>query len=128
MHGVIEDARQMLREMPLFAAAVFLMFALGLGVHAAVFYEADGESLRLIADKSEPTDAIEATERDDPMTRMRARLGCPDKIPGFTVVVGLSHYNLELSVPVRGMRSMFEDARSDVARTLEPETTMQAAA
>ena len=129
MQGAIEEARQVLREMPLFAAAVMVMVALGMGVHAAIFYEADGESLRLIADKSEPNDAAGmASERDDPMTRMRARLGCPEKIPGFTVVVGLSHYNLELSVPVRGMGTMFEDARSDVARTLEHETTMQVAA
>jgi hypothetical protein len=124
MHGAIEDARQVLREMPLFAAAVLMMVALGLGVHAAVFYEADGESLRLVADKSEPS----ADETNDPMTRMRARLGCPEKIPGFTLVVGMSHYNLELSVPVRGMQTMFEDARSDVARTLEQETKMRAAA
>jgi hypothetical protein len=110
--------------MPLFAAAVLMMVALGLGVHAAVFYEADGESLRLVADKSEPS----ADETNDPMTRMRARLGCPEKIPGFTLVVGMSHYNLELSVPVRGMQTMFEDARSDVAQTLEFETTARAAA
>jgi hypothetical protein len=125
MQGAIEDARQMLREMPLFAAAVLMMVALGMGVHAAVFYEADGESLRLVADKSEPDATSEA---NDPMTRMRARLGCPEKIPGFTLVVGMSHYNLELSVPVRGMQTMFEDARSDVARTLELETTMRIAA
>ena len=125
MQGAIEDARQMLREMPLFAAVVLMMVALGMGVHAAVFYEADGESLRLVADKSEPSTA---DETNDPMTRMRARLGCPDKIPGFTLVVGMSHYNLELSVPVRGMQTMFEDARSDVARTLELETTTRIAA
>jgi|KBSMisStandDraft_5_1062788.scaffolds.fasta_scaffold884827_2 hypothetical protein len=125
MQGAIEDARQTLREMPLFAAAVLMMVALGMGVHAAVFYEADGESLRLVADKSEPSTA---DETNDPMTRMRARLGCPEKIPGFTLVVGMSHYNLELSVPVRGMQTMFEDARSDVARTLELETTTRIAA
>jgi len=125
MQGAIEDARQMLREMPLFAAVVLMMVALGMGVHAAVFYEADGESLRLVADKSEPSTA---DETNDPMTRMRARLGCPEKIPGFTLVVGMSHYNLELSVPVRGMQTMFEDARSDVARTLELETTTRIAA
>jgi hypothetical protein len=125
MQGAIEDARQTLREMPLFAAAVLMMVALGMGVHAAVFYEADGESLRLVADKSEPSTA---DETNDPMTRMRARLGCPEKIPGFTLVVGMSHYNLELSVPVRGMQTMFEDARSDVARTRELETTTRIAA
>ncbi len=128
MQGAIEDARQTLREMPLFAAAVLMMVALGMGVRAAVFYEADGESLRLVADKSEPSAVDAVSEANDPMTRMRARLGCPDKIPGFTLVVGMSHYNLELSVPVRGMQTMFEDARSDVARTLELETTMRMAA
>src|SRR3954452_25409857 len=100
MQEAIEDARRTFREMPLFAAAVLMMVALGVGVRAAIFYEADGEDLRLTADRSEPN---ETSEAHDPMTRMRARLGCAEKIPGFTVVVGLSHYNLELSVPVRGI-------------------------
>ena len=118
MQGVIEEARQVLREMPIFAAAVMTMVALGLGVHAAVFYEADGESLRLVADKSEPSepsDAGVASERDDPMTRMRARLECAEKIPGFTVIVGLSHYNVELSVSVPAVQRIFEQAPPDVA-------------
>ena len=115
MRGAIEDARRTLREMPLFAAAVFVMVALGVGVRAAIFYEADGEDLRLIADRSEPN---EVSEANDPMSRMRARLGCTEKIPGFTVVVGLSHYNLELSVPVRGMDMIFDQSRPDVARVL----------
>ena len=115
MRGAIEDARRTFREMPLFTAAVFVMVALGVGVRAAIFYEADGEDLRLIADRSEPNDASEA---NDPMTRMRARLGCAEKISGFTVVVGLSHYNVELSVPVRGMDTLFDHAQPDVARVL----------
>jgi hypothetical protein len=105
--------------MPLFAAAVTVMVALGLGVHAAIFYEADGEDLRLIADRLEPSDAPEASEANDPMIRMRSRLQCAEKIPGFTVIVGLSHYNVELSVPVRGMQRMFEQTSPDVARVME---------
>ncbi len=119
MQGAIEDARQVLREMPLFAAAVMVMVALGMGVHAAIFYEADGEDMRLIADRTEPSDTREVSEASDPMTRMRARLECAEKIPGFTVVVGLRHYNVELSVPVRGMQRIFEQAPPDVARTIK---------
>ena len=124
MQGAIEDARRTFREMPLFAAAVLLMVAMGVGVRAAIFYEADGEVLRLIADRSEPNGVSEAK---DPMTRMRSRLGCPEKIPGFTVVLGLSHYNLELSVPVRGMDMIFDQSRPDVARVL-PTLDLQSAA
>ena len=118
MQGVIEEARQVLREMPGFAAAVMVMIALGLGAHAAIFYEADGEDLRLIADKSEPAEGNDASEASNPMMRMRARLGCTEKVPGFTVIVGLSHYNLELSVPVRGMQTAFDNARPEVARVM----------
>ena len=118
MQGVIEEARQVLREMPGFAAAVMVMIALGLGAHAAIFYEADGEDLRLIADKSEPAEGNDASEASNPMTRMRARLGCTEKVPGFTVIVGLSHYSLELSVPVRGMQTAFDNARPEVARVM----------
>jgi hypothetical protein len=115
VQGAIEEARQVLREMPLFAAAVMVMVALGLGVHAAIFYEADGEDLQLIADRTEPSDAGETS---DPMARMVARLESAEKIPGFTVIVGLRHYNVELSVPVRGMQRMFEPPRPDVARAI----------
>lgn len=118
MQGVIEEARQVLREMPGFAAAVMVMIALGLGAHAAVFYEADGEDLRLIADKTELSEGNDASEANDSMSRMRARLGCAEKIPGFTLIVGLSHYNLELSVPVRGIQTVFDNARPEVARVV----------
>jgi hypothetical protein len=120
MRAVIEDTRQTLREMPGFAAAVVVMVALCFGVHGAVFYEADGEGLRLVADGGEPINNTTArTEGADLIGRMRSRLECAEKIPGFTVIVGLSHYNVELSVPMQGMRSMFEDARSDVAHAVD---------
>jgi hypothetical protein len=124
VQGVIDEAKQVLREMPGFAAAVMVMIVLGLGAHAAIFYEADGEDLRLIADKSEPSDGSDA---NDPMSRMRARLGCAEKIPGFTLVVGLSHYNLELSVPVRGMQTAFDQARPEVARVMSTPDLRRAA-
>jgi hypothetical protein len=118
MQAVVEEARQVLQQRPLFAAAVMMMVALSMGVRAAIFYEADGEELRLIADRSEPS-TPEASEASDPMMRMGARLKCAEKIPGFTVIVGLSHYSVELSVPVRGVRQMFEQAPPDVAWATE---------
>ena len=119
MRAVIEDTRQTLREMPGFAAAVVVMVALCFGVHGAVFYEADGQGLRLVADGGEPTDTTNRTESADLIGRTRSRLECAENIPGFTVIVGMSHYNVELSVPIQGMRSMFEDARSDVAHAID---------
>jgi len=127
MRAVIEDSRQTLREMPGFAAAVVVMVALCFGVHGAVFYEADGEGLRLVADGGEPIDPINPARSADLMSRMRSRLECAEKIPGFTVIVGMSHYNVELSVPIQGMRSMFEDARSDVAHAIDAMDLIEAA-
>jgi hypothetical protein len=121
---VIDELRQLLREMPGLAAAVLVVVVLGVGAHAAVFYEADGEELRLVADRSKPHALDESA---DPISRMRARIACAEKVPGFTVIVGLSEYNVELSVPVVGMRSLFEDARADVARALTTPDTSSAA-
>jgi hypothetical protein len=112
---VVEEIAQVLREMPGIAALVVTAVVIGVGAHAAIFYEADGEELCLTADRSNTQAADESA---DPLRRMRSRIGCAEKIPGFTVIVGLSEYNIELSVPVVGMRSLFEDARSDVAATL----------
>src|SRR4051812_42464168 len=119
VHGVIEELRQFLREMPGTAAALLLVAVLGIGVHAAIFYEADGEQLRLVANRSAGRVADEV-ERIDPFSRMRARIPCAEKIPGFTVIVGLRDYNVELTVPVAGVKSLFEDPRADVARAPGP--------
>ena len=117
MIRVLDDTRELLREMPAVTAAVLLLVALGLGLRAAVFYEADGEELRLIADAgAEAREVMEQSEATDLMERMRARLGCGEKIPGFTVIVGLSHYSVELSVPVRGVQRIFDNTRPEVAR------------
>ncbi len=117
MMRVLDDTKELLREMPAVTAAVLLLVALGLGLRAAVFYEADGEELRLIADAgAEAREVMEQSEATDLMERMRARLGCGEKIPGFTVIVGLSHYSVELSVPVRGVQRIFDNTRPEVAR------------
>jgi hypothetical protein len=122
MRVAIEEIRQFLREMPGAAAALLIAVILGVGAHAAIFYEADGEDFRLVANRStgRATDEVEGV---DPLSRMRSRIQCAEKIPGFTLIVGLSDYNVELTVPVTGMPSLFEDARADVARTMQPMDT-----
>jgi hypothetical protein len=128
MRTVLDDARRMLRENPAMVTAVLLMVALAAGLRAAVFYEADGEELRLIADGgSSMQEASDESQSSDLMDKMRARMGCPEKIPGFTVIVGLSHYNVELSVPVRGIDRIFESTRPEVARSLSMRLVQQAA-
>jgi hypothetical protein len=119
----IEDV-VVLREMPGLIAVVVIAVVIGVGAHAAIFYEADGEQLRFTADRSSTHAADDSA---DPLRRMRSRISCAEKVPGFTVIVGLSEYNVELSVPVVGMRSLFEDARSDVATALSARDLRSAA-
>ncbi len=84
-------------EMPAFVAAFLLLVAMCVGVRCAVFYEADGEQLRLI---TEGVNA-EAMSENDAISRMRAHAECSVKVPGFTVIVGVRQYNMELSVRFR---------------------------
>jgi hypothetical protein len=125
MHA-IEELRQFLREMPGATAALLVAVVLGVGAHAAIFYEADGEELRLIANHS-VVQVPNEIENADPLTRMRARIHCPEKIPGFTLIVGLREYNVELSVPVTGFQSLFENVRPEVASVM-PQTNSQVTA
>jgi len=107
MRGVIEEARQIVREMPGFVAAFLLLVALCIGVRGAVFYEADGEGLKLITDG----DHRGPGEEMDAINRMRAHAGCSLKTPGFTVIVGVRQYGMELSVPARSVQTFFKGAR-----------------
>ena len=111
MREVIEEARQTAQEMPAFAVAFVLLAAMCIGVHCAVFYEADGEQLKLVTHSDTGGNAVEGSEA---IRRMRAHVGCSLKTPGITVVVGLRQYNMELSVPAASVRSLFESARRDV--------------
>jgi hypothetical protein len=114
---LIEEARQMLRDMPWAAAAVLVAVVFGMGGHASIFYEADGDELRLVADRN---GAIQEGGPALPklMTRVEQTTACGEKVAGFTVVVGLREYNIELSVPVEGMRSMLESAQMKLTGTL----------
>ena len=117
MRVAIDELRQFLREMPGAAAALLVAVVLGVGAHAAIFYEADGDELRLIANRSAAQVSNEI-ESVDPFARMRARVHCPEKIPGFTLIVGLREYNVELSVPVAGLPSLFENSRPEAATAM----------
>ncbi|MBS1801133.1 MAG: hypothetical protein JSS95_15070 [Acidobacteria bacterium] len=126
MRVAVEGLRQLFRETPGAGAALLVAIVLGIGVHAAIFYEADGEDLRLITNHSVGRMANEV-EAADPFSRMRARIHCPDKVPGFTVIVGLREYNVELSVPVAGLQSLFEVPRPAAATAMLPVKTRTAA-
>ena len=119
---VIEEARQIMDEMPAFVAAFLLLVAMCVGVRCAVFYEADGEQLRLV---TEGVNA-EAMSENDAISRMRAHAECSVKVPGFTVIVGVRQYNVELSVPVPSVRALFENARINRLRVFPAEVNERA--
>lgn len=110
---VIQEVKEIWHEMPVFTAACLLLVGLCVGVRCAVFYEADGDELKLVADRN---DAHAEMEEADPILRMHARAACPMKIPGFTVIVGLREYSMELSVPAASMRALLRpDVETRVA-------------
>jgi hypothetical protein len=120
---VIEDAKQTARELPAFTAAFLMLVALCIGAHCAVFYEADGEQLKLTAADSM---SRTATKGMDAISRMRSQAECAMKIPGFTVIFGLRQYEMELSVPIASVQSLFENARTDVVRVFARDLNLAA--
>jgi hypothetical protein len=119
----IEDARRTAKELPAFTAAFLMLVALCIGAHGAVFYEADGEQLKLTAADSM---SRTATKSIDAISRMRDRAECAMKTPGFTVIVGLRQYEMELSIPIASVQSLFESARTDVVRVFARNLNMAA--
>lgn len=122
MREVIDEARQIMDEMPAFVAAFLLLLAMCVGVRCAVFYEADGEQLRLV---TEGVNA-RAMSGDDALSRMRAHAECSVKVPGFTVIVGLRQYNVELSVPIPRVRALFENAQINMLSAFSVEVNGRA--
>ena len=104
---LVRDVKTELRELPWFAATVVLAVAVGIGLNVAVFYEADGDELRVTASRAQSI--------EEQVSRLRAHKCSMELKPGFTVLVGLRQYSLELSVPMAGVRSLFEDVRPNVA-------------
>jgi hypothetical protein len=56
---------------------------------------------------------------------MQASNECSPKIPGFTVIFGVRQFHLELSVPVTGMQSLFENTRWDVVSAIAAEPNLK---
>jgi len=110
--SLFDEARQMVREMPLAVAVFLAAVVLGLGAHAMVMDEADGESVRLVANRH-----VSWQSGAQSRTVARLRSGCREKIPGFTVIVGLNEYSLELSVPTVRMNMVLEMAHGKLAKT-----------
>lgn len=112
--SLFDEARQLVREMPLAVAVFLAAVVLGLGAHAMVMNEADGESVRLVANRH----VSWQSGAPWPRTVARLRSECQEKIPGFTVIVGLNEYSLELSVPTVRMNMVLAKAQSKLAKTL----------
>ncbi len=103
---LVRDVKTEVRESPGVAAAVVLAVAAGVGCNAAFFWQADGEELRLSASRGQST--------ADQVERLQAQ-NCSELTPGFTVIVGLHQYSVEVSVPVPGVQTLLEDVRANVA-------------
>lgn len=115
MRETILDLRNTMREMPWFAAVVALSVAIGVGLNASVIDEADGDQVRVSASRLAP----DTTASNEAKSRMLEHRCSGEKIPGFTVVVALRRYSVELSVPLRGVRPLFDDARASLQGALD---------
>lgn len=114
IRGIAEEARLIVKEMPAFAAAFLVLTALCIGVRCTVFDEADGERLRLFA-RCGVSSADDGRSWIDPIHRMRSR-GSHLRVPGFTVILGLRQYNMELTVPAATMQALLENKPVHVRR------------
>ena len=107
MAELLRDVKTDVRESPGVAAAVVLAVAAGVGCNAAFFCQADGEGLRVSASRGQSI--------ADQVERLHAQSCSTDVTPGFTVIVGLREYSVEVSVPVPAVHALFEDVRANVA-------------
>ena len=105
LRETVLDLRNVAREMPWFAAAVLLSVALCVGVNASILGEAEEEHVRLSANRA---DVPMASSMEEVKSRLLRRCAA-EKIPGFTVILALRQYSVELSVP---MRPLLHDARA----------------
>ncbi len=116
---MVNDMKADFREQPGFAAALILAVVMGVGFNAAVFFMADGDGLRLSANGGEPV--------ENQINAMRSHVCSSEPKPGFTVIVGMRQYSMELSVPLPDMHSMSKTVRSNVAEVMRCHGTKQAA-
>ena len=105
MAELLRDVKAEVNESPGVAAVVVLAVAFGAGCNTAFFSQADGERLGVSASRGQST--------ADQVERLRAQ-SCFMK-PGFTVIVGVHQYSMELSVPAPNVHALFEDVQANVA-------------
>jgi hypothetical protein len=104
---LLQEMKAEMREFPWLSLMVLLTIVAGIDFNLAIFGGADGSHLRLSASHG-PAAEVQ-------MNRVRMH-GCSTGLtPGFTVIVGLRRYSMELSVPVDSVRSLLEDVRMDVS-------------
>ncbi|HMH11574.1 MAG TPA: hypothetical protein VK578_00570 [Edaphobacter sp.] len=107
MAELLRDVKSEIQEMPGVAAAIVLAIAVGVGCNAAFFWQADGDALRVSASRGQST--------ADQVERLHAQRCSMEATPGFTVIVGLREYSVEVSVPVPSVHALFEDVHANVA-------------
>ncbi len=107
MAELLRDVKTEVHESPGVAAAVVLAVAFGVGGNAAFLGQADGERLGVSASRGQSI--------ADQVERLQAQRCFMDLMPGFTVIVGVHQYSMELSVPVPDVHALFESAQPNVA-------------
>jgi hypothetical protein len=105
----IEDLKQTMREMPWFAAAFGLLVVLGIGVNAEILGAADGDEARVCVGRVD--------------TPMLPTLGAGEwnvhrcvtgATPGLTVLVGIRHYRMEVTIPAAAVRSTLASVKMNL--------------
>jgi hypothetical protein len=107
---LLQDLKAGLREFPELAAAIVLAIVIGVGFKMAVVRNAFGNEFQVHANKG-----LSAAER---LQRLRAQSCSAELKPGFTVIIELRRYDVELSVPLDGVRSLLDDMRTNVTNSL----------
>ena len=103
---LLQDVKTEIAKFPWLSLLVALTIVAGIDFKMAIFSEADGNQLRM--------STILGPSAEDQMNRLRMKRCSTGLTPGFTVIIGMRQYSMELSVPIDGVRSLLEDTRTDV--------------
>ncbi|HEV2708810.1 MAG TPA: hypothetical protein VGU67_01245 [Edaphobacter sp.] len=104
---LLEEMKTEIREFPWLWVMVLLTIVAGIDFNLAIFGGADSSHLQLSASHGAAAEVQ--------MNRLRMQGCTTGQTPGFTVIVGLRRYSMELSVPVDGVRSLLEDTRMNIS-------------
>lgn len=104
---LLRDVKADLRELPGVAIAIVVAIAVGIGCNVAIFWQADGDGLRVSASQDQSA--------ENQVEQFHAKSCSAELVPGFTVILGLRQYSVELSVPIPGVQVLAEDVRANVA-------------